>query len=63
MNIPYIRSGDYLIPDLKRPEENRPIRKFMSRFILYFWALSSFFAGFLGLTAPSFITTAVRAGR
>ena len=27
MNIPYIRSGDYLIPDLKLPEETRPIGK------------------------------------
>ena len=27
MNIPYIRSGDYFIPDLKLPEENRPIGK------------------------------------
>ena len=27
MNIPYIQSGDYLIPDLKLPEENRPIGK------------------------------------
>ena len=25
MNIPYIRSGDYFIPDLKLPEETRPI--------------------------------------
>ena len=27
MNIPYIRSGDYLIPGLKLPEETRPIGK------------------------------------
>jgi len=27
MNIKYIRSGDYLIPDLKLPEEIRPIGK------------------------------------
>ena len=27
MNINYIRSGDYLIPDLKLPEETRPIGK------------------------------------
>ena len=27
MNIQYIRSGDYFIPDLKLPEENRPIGK------------------------------------
>ena len=27
MNIPYIRSGDYFIPGLKLPEENRPIGK------------------------------------
>ena len=27
MNIPYIRSGDYYIPDLKLPEETRPIGK------------------------------------
>ena len=27
MNISYIRSGDYLIPDLKLPEETRPIGK------------------------------------
>ena len=27
MNIPYIRSGDYLIPDLKLPEETRSIGK------------------------------------
>ena len=27
MNIPYIRSGDYFIPDLKLPKENRPIGK------------------------------------
>ncbi len=27
MNIPYIQSGDYLIPDLKLPEETRPIGK------------------------------------
>ena len=27
MNIPYARSGDYLIPDLKLPEETRPIGK------------------------------------
>ena len=27
MNIPYIRSGDYIIPDLKLPEETRPIGK------------------------------------
>ena len=27
MNISYIRSGDYLIPELKRPEETRPIGK------------------------------------
>lgn len=27
MNISYIRSGDYLIPDLKPPEETRPIGK------------------------------------
>lgn len=27
MNIEYIRSGDYYIPDLKLPEENRPIGK------------------------------------
>ena len=27
MNINYIRSGDYFIPDLKLPEENRPIGK------------------------------------
>ena len=25
MNIPYICSGDYFIPELKLPEENRPI--------------------------------------
>ena len=25
MNIEYIRCGDYYIPDLKLPEENRPI--------------------------------------
>jgi len=25
MNISYIRSGDYFIPDLKLPEETRPI--------------------------------------
>ena len=25
MNIPYIRSGDYFIPDLKLTEETRPI--------------------------------------
>lgn len=25
MNIQYIRSGDYFIPDLKLPEETRPI--------------------------------------
>ena len=24
MNINYIRSGDYFIPDLKLPEETRP---------------------------------------
>ena len=27
MNINYIRSGDYYIPDLKLPEETRPIGK------------------------------------
>ena len=27
MNIYYIRSGDYFIPDLKLPEETRPIGK------------------------------------
>ena len=27
MNIPYIRSGDYYIPDLKLPEESGPIGK------------------------------------
>ena len=27
MNIPYICSGDYYIPDLKLPEETRPIGK------------------------------------
>ena len=27
MNIPYIRSGDYFIPDLKLPEEIGPIGK------------------------------------
>lgn len=27
MNIPYIRSGDYFIPNLKPEEENRPIGK------------------------------------
>ena len=27
MNIPYIRSGDYFIPDLKLPEETPPIGK------------------------------------
>ena len=27
MNIPYIRSGDYFIPDLKLPVETRPIGK------------------------------------
>lgn len=27
MNIPYIRSGDYFIPDLKLSEETRPIGK------------------------------------
>ena len=27
MNIKYIRSGDYFIPDLKLPEEDRPIGK------------------------------------
>ena len=27
MNIPYIRSGDYFIPDLKLTEEIRPIGK------------------------------------
>ena len=27
MNIPYIRSVDYFIPDLKLPEETRPIGK------------------------------------
>ena len=27
MNILYIQSGDYLIPDLKLPEETRPIGK------------------------------------
>ena len=27
MNILYIRSGDYFIPDLKLPEETRPIGK------------------------------------
>ena len=27
MNIPHIRSGDYYIPDLKLPEETRPIGK------------------------------------
>lgn len=27
MSIEYIRSGDYYIPDLKLPEENRPIGK------------------------------------
>ena len=25
MNIPYIRSGDYFIPDLKLPEETRSL--------------------------------------
>ena len=27
MNVHYTRSGDYFIPDLKLPEENRPIGK------------------------------------
>ena len=27
MSIPYIRSGDYFIPNLKLPEESRPIGK------------------------------------
>ena len=27
MNISYIRTGDYFIPDLKLPEETRPIGK------------------------------------
>lgn len=27
MNIPYIRSGDFFLPDLKLPEETRPIGK------------------------------------
>lgn len=27
MNVHYIRSGDYVIPDLKLPEETRPIGK------------------------------------
>lgn len=27
MNISYIRSGDYFIPDLKLPKEARPIGK------------------------------------
>lgn len=27
MNISYIRSGDYFVPDLKLPEEKRPIGK------------------------------------
>lgn len=27
MNIEYIRNGDYYIPDLKLPEETRPIGK------------------------------------
>ena len=27
MSINYIRAGDYLIPNLKLPEENRPIGK------------------------------------
>lgn len=27
MNIQYIRAGDYFIPDLKLPEEKRPIGK------------------------------------
>lgn len=27
MSVNYIRTGDYLIPDLKLPEENRPIGK------------------------------------
>ena len=27
MNVQYIRSGDYFIPDLKLPEEPRPIGK------------------------------------
>lgn len=27
MNIRYVRSGDYCIPDLKLPEETRPIGK------------------------------------
>ena len=27
MNINYIRSGDYFVPDLKLPEETRPIGK------------------------------------
>ena len=27
MNIPYIHSGDYFTPDLKLPEETRPIGK------------------------------------
>ena len=27
MNISYIRSGDYFIPDLKLPEETRPVGK------------------------------------
>ena len=30
MNISYIRSGDYFIPDLKLPEETRPIGKWGS---------------------------------
>ena len=27
MNIPYIRSGDFFLPELKLPEETRPIGK------------------------------------
>ncbi len=27
MNIQYVRSGDYYVPDLKLPEETRPIGK------------------------------------
>ena len=27
MSVNYIRTGDYLIPDLKLPEETRPIGK------------------------------------
>ena len=36
MNIPYIRSGDYFIPDLKLTEETRPIGKWgrMHRYYL-----------------------------